>query len=54
MDERWNIRIRLASNLVEINAALDSRHRIKFMLLAKKRRDLMAKLEDLPAQVGTP
>jgi hypothetical protein len=44
-DDQHIIEIQLHANLVDINSALDGRHKIRFMLLCKKRRDLQAKLD---------
>lgn len=44
-DTQHVIEVQLHSNLVDLNAALDGRHKIRFLLLCKRRRDLRAKLD---------
>jgi hypothetical protein len=44
-DDQHILEIQLYSNLIDINAAIDGRHKIRFMLLCKRRRDLQAKLD---------
>lgn len=43
-DDQHVLEIQLYSNMLLLNAALDGGHRIKFLLLSKRRRDLIAKL----------
>jgi hypothetical protein len=49
--DQHTIETQLHSNLLLINAALDSRDRRKFLLLAKRRHDLRVKLARIPAEV---
>jgi hypothetical protein len=54
MADQHTIEIQLHANMVEINAALDGHHRIKFLLLARRRRDLHSKLSRVVRDVVQP
>jgi uncharacterized protein YpiB (UPF0302 family) len=48
-DDQHTIEIKLHGNLLQINAALDGNDRRRFLLLAKRRRDLNTKLARIVA-----